>query len=129
METGRVRRPTQDFGWSTSGSNDPATASPRYPGSRGATRSSGATAIHPTNPTTTCDRAIMPELALVSDQSNARDSVSATSAGLSLPSISTVLSNVSRTPPSISSTAFSICSSRTRDPAGTGAVNRTLFDP
>jgi hypothetical protein len=33
VETGRDRRPTHDFGWSTSGNSEPATARPRYAGS------------------------------------------------------------------------------------------------
>ena len=67
--------------------------------------------------------------AAAGDQSNAMNNASATSAGFSLPSISTVLSNVIRTPPFTSSTAFSTWVSLTRDPAGTMEVNRTLFVP
>ena len=62
-------------------------------------------------------------------QSYARFSVSATSAGRVLPSISIVLSKVIRTPPSMSSTFFKVWCRRTRDPTCTGAVKRTRFEP
>ena len=56
--------------------------------------------------------------------------VSATQAGRSWPSISMVISLVSRTPPPfIGSAAISLARARTRDPAGTGLVKRTLLQP
>ncbi|MEA2744467.1 MAG: hypothetical protein QOF90_3379 [Acetobacteraceae bacterium] len=64
VETGLVRRPTHDFGWSTSGSNDPAVASPRYAGSNAEKCSTGAIPIHAAKPTTTCDLAIIAERCL-----------------------------------------------------------------
>src|SRR5262245_4379280 len=59
----------------------------------------------------------------------ARPIVSATSAGREEPSTSIWLSKVRRTPPSMSSTLFSAWCSLTREPAGTGAVKRTLLEP
>ena len=62
-------------------------------------------------------------------QSNAMKITSATNAGFPLPSNSTVLSNIIRTPPFTSSTPFKTYCSRTRDPDGTTDVKRTLFVP
>jgi hypothetical protein len=57
-------------------------------------------------------------------------SVSATMAGRGLPSTSMVISLVTRKPlSSTGSTLTSFWRSRTRAPAGTGAVKRTRFEP
>jgi hypothetical protein len=55
--------------------------------------------------------------------------VSAMSAGLDWPSTSTVISEVTRTPPWISSTLAMRWRSRMRAPAGTGLMKRTLLEP
>ena len=55
--------------------------------------------------------------------------VSATNAGRVCPSISISLAKVMRTPPATSSTFNNFWRSRTRDPDGTGAVNRTRSEP
>ena len=55
--------------------------------------------------------------------------VSATSAGLSTPSISMVLPNVRRAPPSVISHFSNVRCRRIRESTGTGAVKRTLLEP